>query len=348
MPQHATSAETAAKLLQWRCLQGLAGADQVGALKLYSHGSERSAAHLWKLGAAKSLQEANKAQLGLKVVLRLHLKTQDAVVKAIAAAEHTATKKKAAMDGLERNRRMSQQELLGDNAMRQLEGDLDMYTPENLHKRRKLRTHPDIVELLEIWWAKATMSFDHDGGGALDKKEYRQFHRRLVAAFATDDDVTNDLSAEGEEVAFEEDWANDSRGQAEIDKSAFFDSVFELADTWCHSIDLEEYAEFLRNMFSQIWPEVEVEEVRRKLGFLSKSDRFGKTAVDERGFYTPADGFGSGSGGFQNAGFGSSVNRHCDGVNAGEGSGELFSGDSQFTGHHTHHKAGFGSTGEWA
>ena len=122
--------------------------------------------------------------LMLAIVLRLHKKTQKAVVKAIEAAEHTAANRKAALDGIERNRKLSREMLLGESAARQIEGDLEMYTPENLHKRRKLRQNPLILELLEIWWAEATESFDRDGGGALDKKEYRQFHRRLVRAFA--------------------------------------------------------------------------------------------------------------------------------------------------------------------
>ena len=45
--------------------------------------------------------------------------------------------------------------------------------------------------------------------------------------------------------AVQSDWLRDTKGQAALSYSSFFDSFFELADVWCPNIDAREYAEFL-------------------------------------------------------------------------------------------------------
>ena len=47
-----------------------------------------------------------------------------------------------------------------------------------------------------------------------------------------------------------EDWACDAKGGSSLDRGAFNDSLFELADTWAFEIDPDEYAGLLWGLFS--------------------------------------------------------------------------------------------------
>jgi hypothetical protein len=275
--------EMGEKILQWNCLQGLRNQNGEDGVLGWFKPSMNKVSSRWKMAAGKALhqkqEDAAAASLGLRMVMRLHVKTQDAVEKAIKVSQENKAIKEDAEEDLARvkQRRAS----LGVRAKAQRQGDLDHYTADSLHKRRRLRDHPEIVRLLEMWWRGATHSFDKDDSNQLEKHEYKKFHKRLVRAFAADDDDTNDLSAEGAAKAFEEDWANDSQGHGYVSEKSFFDSVYELADTWTEGVEAEEYIDFLQMMFELLWPNGLPKKPNKgvKLGFGGQDSRCGDAAV---------------------------------------------------------------------
>ena len=48
--------------------------------------------------------------------------------------------------------------------------------------------------------------------------------------------------------AAEDDWKRDSHGAEFIERTAFLDGVFELADLWTFDVGADEYASFLRRV----------------------------------------------------------------------------------------------------
>jgi hypothetical protein len=135
------------------------------------------------------------------------------------------------------------------------QGNLHLYNHENLSKRIALRQHPRIVEILEVWWRAAKVHLDEDGDDTLDFEEYCIFHDRLVRGFRTSTETDEDvhISEEDARVALEEDWAADNRGDGRVDKDEFFDSVFQLADAWCETVELQEHCDYLKHLYARVW-----------------------------------------------------------------------------------------------
>ena len=100
---------------------------------------------------------------------------------------------------------------------------------------------------------KVHVEDDNDDDDVLDKKEYADLHSRLVKAFNSDDDDSNDLSDAHAKEALEEDWDRDSKGDGSVDKADTYDSLFELAHVWCDSDALDAYVEFLEDLYSKVF-----------------------------------------------------------------------------------------------
>eukprot|EP00936_MAST-01D_sp_MAST-1D-sp1_P002925 g2925.t1 len=135
------------------------------------------------------------------------------------------------------------------------EGDIELYSDAELHKRADLRYAPDITAHLDAWWSAALkyVERDDDDDDILDKEEYRRFYVKLIRSFNNDDDDENDISVADAQVAFEQDWEADSRGDGHVDKHEFCDSVFELADQWCTTSEKDEYVQFLKGLYATVW-----------------------------------------------------------------------------------------------
>jgi hypothetical protein len=50
----------------------------------------------------------------------------------------------------------------------------------------------------------------------------------------------------------EDDWNEDSRGESRMTDAMFRDAIFQLADLWTESIDVDEYVSFLYSMLKKI------------------------------------------------------------------------------------------------
>ena len=51
------------------------------------------------------------------------------------------------------------------------DGDLELYSDQNLDKREAIREDPAIVTILEEWWSAAKTFDDKDGNDSLDINE---------------------------------------------------------------------------------------------------------------------------------------------------------------------------------
>ena len=64
------------------------------------------------------------------------------------------------------------------------QGDLDMYTEANLAKRYKLRHSPEVLEVLQMWWACAQRSMQSEKlqGTALARDDYVRICTKIYKA----------------------------------------------------------------------------------------------------------------------------------------------------------------------
>ncbi|EGB10654.1 hypothetical protein AURANDRAFT_62059 [Aureococcus anophagefferens] len=131
----------------------------------------------------------------------------------------------------------------------QKQGDLDMYSEENLAIRERLRDDRRVCRMLERWWSGSSAHDDRDKNEALDHDEYERFYARLVHLVDPDDEMTELEIAE----AMEDDFKSDSEGHAQVTKDEFVASVFELADNWTNSTDADEYVEFLKLGYDRVY-----------------------------------------------------------------------------------------------
>lgn len=116
---------------------------------------------------------------------------------------------------------------------------LEMYTTENLKKRRKILIDPRIRDLLGVLWS-CCKSHKGVAGGFVDKVEYvnllKSVHRMMQPPPFDDREAQR---------MCEEDYEHDSKGDPGISKPRFFDGLFDLVDIWTSSTDPSQYIEML-------------------------------------------------------------------------------------------------------
>ena len=119
--------------------------------------------------------------------------------------------------------------------------------PANKAAREALRQHPRVLEALETWWSTAAREAapeERDADGGLLEALYRTLSKMIYKAMIEQwDEAAADKSAT-------DDWERDAKGGTSLDRGAFTDSLFELADTWAYEVDPDEYASLLWALFS--------------------------------------------------------------------------------------------------
>ncbi|EEY60853.1 uncharacterized protein PITG_13602 [Phytophthora infestans T30-4] len=120
------------------------------------------------------------------------------------------------------------------------------YTPEALALRFSLRNHPDVVDAVKQLWS---VQLPRDEMGCIDKKGYASLFRRIGRSLEPD---ASKKRLRRMERTITEDWSRDSKGESVMSFATFFDSVFELADLWCETIDVDEYITFLRRLVQRV------------------------------------------------------------------------------------------------
>ena len=137
------------------------------------------------------------------------------------------------------------------------QGNLDMYSNAALLQRSGLRDHPEIKACCHRWWNCLIIPIiDKDHSGSLCRAEYIVFHKCLNLALMHDraghpNALAPLSSAEATRLALE-DWEHDARGADSINAEQFELAMFELADLWTETTDVQEYVDLLDWLFSQM------------------------------------------------------------------------------------------------
>ena len=123
------------------------------------------------------------------------------------------------------------------------QADMTMHTRVGWHLRRKLRTHPIILDELE----KCTYCVLPKGASSnLNFKDYTQLQLTLYKA------LVPKFNEKDARKCAKEDWQTDCKGEDGMNREHLKDSIFELADNWTRSIDPREYFGFLRTLFTSM------------------------------------------------------------------------------------------------
>jgi len=113
-----------------------------------------------------------------------------------------------------------------------LQGNAEFYSIENLKRRKALKRHPQIVQVLQELWELVNPDLEN----SLHKENFIALMIRLHCLMnPKPGDLDNVM-----ELA-EEDWIRDAGGFDTISKQKFLESIFELIDIWTKSVTLEEY-----------------------------------------------------------------------------------------------------------
>jgi len=112
--------------------------------------------------------------------------------------------------------------------------------------RMRLRTHPAIAEELHRWWVMIRTSFKlNDTVGFV---VYARLQMALYKCLLTpydEDDARRCAASE---------WKQDCKGAKGLDRVLFCDTIFEAADIWTRSVDVDEYVAWLRTVLAAIAP----------------------------------------------------------------------------------------------
>ena len=145
------------------------------------------------------------------------------------------------------------------------DGDAALETPEVVRVRRALQQEPEVQRWLGRFYGCFASARRH---GHVGKAEYIVFQCRVARVLLP---AAEFGSEEAARRAAEEDWQRDTahdlrcsagsqrsgcrsvagRRQA-MRKSEFFDSLFELTDTWTETVDAGEYVAFLSTLFDRL------------------------------------------------------------------------------------------------
>ena len=117
----------------------------------------------------------------------------------------------------------------------QNQGDLSLYSIENMVRRRRIKRHPKVQHVIKLFWTV----MEKDNNNRLAKEQYIQQMLKAQRALAPEFDEAKALR-----VA-EDDWVTDVKGASAMDYEKFCDSVFEVVDIWCDSVGVAEYVRFL-------------------------------------------------------------------------------------------------------
>ena len=140
-----------------------------------------------------------------------------------------------------------------------MQGNPMMSRRHQLLARRALRRRPILLQLLREFWQELPLR-----GGTLHREEYDAFYVAMCEA------VAPGLDRGTLQVAMDADWADDCLGQETMTRNAFEQSMFELADLWCHTTEAAEYANFLDMLLKNYRSHVLADELE---GGLSPKDK---------------------------------------------------------------------------
>jgi hypothetical protein len=122
------------------------------------------------------------------------------------------------------------------------QGNWEMYSDENLVRRKLIRNDSALQAVIKEWWNRCTLNKK----GQLEKKDYIAMNKRIYVALVEDDD-----EKEAAKCA-ETDWQSDAKGKDYMTATQFSDSLYELADMWTMSTEAAEYVQFLQELLENV------------------------------------------------------------------------------------------------
>ena len=126
------------------------------------------------------------------------------------------------------------------------DGNHEHYTEDAIAARAALRVHSEVVEWLERFWT--TFVTVKTGGAELKREEVLSVSVKMCKALFGPEEWDWAEAAE----AAEADWEREIGVGKAMTCTAFYDSLFEIADVWTVDIDVHEYTNFLAALYYRI------------------------------------------------------------------------------------------------
>lgn len=131
------------------------------------------------------------------------------------------------------------------------QGDESLNTEAILAVRARIRRHQKVVNELQLWWVAAQRSMRQSHGKAyeaskLSRDEYIRISRLLSKV------LLESYDADEAQQCAEEDFEADAGGGDTISREQFMDGIYELADVYTRTVEVQEYVEFLQTLFERI------------------------------------------------------------------------------------------------
>ena len=141
-----------------------------------------------------------------------------------------------------------------------LEGDQSLYTEDKLAERARIKDDAELAERVRKWWSMMAVTPQ----GELPKDAYVTLSIKLQKAILRDFDHAE---AAAEALL---DWEADVGGahMGTMSFEQFHDSMFELADHWCETVERAEYLAF----FDQLLHAIVVDVNAQHMSFKDESD----------------------------------------------------------------------------
>lgn len=131
-----------------------------------------------------------------------------------------------------------------------VDGFEEVESLESISTRFKLRRSPHVREALQEFWQAALRSMQSGGEDRadathVDQTGYALLFERIYRTLLEEYDEDEMHST------IEDDWENDSGGEAMLSREAFCDAIFELCDCWAPEHDELGYARFIHALYVQ-------------------------------------------------------------------------------------------------
>jgi hypothetical protein len=161
------------------------------------------------------------------------------------------------------------------------QGCPEMLSAFALQARMELREDPKLKKLIWSWWCTA-LDVGHlaseNQPDCISKVQY------VTLSVSLNKMLSSDVDEEEAKEAAEKDWANDKADGAEhMEFDQFFNSMFELCDTWVDGLDPNEYVHFLRKCeTTHIHAEKEYQEKRQQRALMHLGEDLAAAAAVAR------------------------------------------------------------------
>lgn len=128
------------------------------------------------------------------------------------------------------------------------QGDKAFHTKEQWELRMRMRKSPLIVDELMPFWTLVTRASTQ---ASIDFEEFWAVYVRIFRELITKTSKHPFVWKEVRE-ACKEDWEADCEGEDSLSCRAYCDSIFEMADMWVESSDVQDYVAFLHRLHAEI------------------------------------------------------------------------------------------------